>query len=793
MLVHDTGIAHPEIWQEFLDQQGQDVALCVHCDARHPLALYKSMPLVKDHMLLTRVKVHWGQLSVVDATIQSLKEVLAKHKRAQHVLFCSGSDIPLRLLGQLRYVKKDTTLFTRQFSAKQDAQFIAQTRQEAPKGTVLDTQILAAVTFHHQWLMLCRDHASLLVQHCAAMLQQFRHVQQLLEHAGHRLAPDEWCIVTAIKLYAAGRAKLDSSHQVCIVYVPDGKDHPHQFTNLLRQDSTTQPGVKRSLAGVIQECWRHASGLTLRKVRLSSDAEAAQLLAMLQRLWQGEDPIQHPCMGRKCFFTKAGCHLPNPWIEFRVAHKGLGKGMGQLRREYRLMMQGKAPLLPSEGATHFEGTMHQQLCSHVRQRQLAAMTSGGQPKKAAAHPTEKRYSVAPRHDAPSGLANKGNNLCYFNAVVQLLRCVPGDNVMRGALSRFAGQGGTLADAKPVVQDQLGFAVGEQQDVAEALRLLLQAGLCLRAPFDFTWKVQRKAGNNVGVDQAVHQILQVPLNRCNQLQACLDGLQQPQVQRAAFRAHMQYTEESSFPRPPAQALLIHLKRFNANGSKVTRQITVPETLTFPHGRRWTLAAAILHLGSTLGGGHYVTLGRRNGGLWWKFDDLIVRSMTVPAVLEQASQYGYMLLYVAAVAEIATVGNGVLVRPSTIPDAGNGLFADRDFAKNELITEYEGVEEAEADAKRKQPRDITHHITRKDSRSIHGLKDPTQAVGRGGASFANDPREASRCNARYFWRPDPATSGTTNKVFLKATKDIRKGDEIFVSYGKGYWRRQETDHA
>ena len=663
---------------------------------------------------------------------------------------------------------------------------LAGLRPPAPSGLYLiDTQVMAAVTFHHQWLMLCREHASLLVQHRTAMLQRFRPVQQMLEHAGHRLAPDEWCMVTGIKLYTTGKPKLDSSRQVCIVYVPDGKDHPHQFTSLMRQDCTTQLGVKRSLAGILQESWRHASGITLRKVCLKSDAEAAQLLAMLHRLWQGEDPIHHPCTGRKCFFTKAGCHLPNPWIEFRVAHKGLGKGMGQLQREYRLMMQGKAPLLPSGGGTHFKGShgMHQQLCNHARQRQLAAMTDVDQPRRLA-----KGHDAG--HNEPSGLRNDGNNLCYFNAVVQLLRSIPGDNVMQGALGQFADHGGTLADAKRVVWDQLGFEEGEQQDAAEAFLKFIEAGLCRNTPFDFTLSVQRTAGNEVGVNEAVHQVLDVHLLRCNQLQACLDRLQQPRLERAPFRNHMQYTEVSSFPQLPARALLIHLKRFKADGSKLTKRITVPETLTLPHNRRWTLAAALLHFGSTLEGGHYVTLGRRNGGLWWKFDDMDVRSMMVPGVLEEASQHGYMLLYVD-VAVTATVGNGVMVRPSTIPNAGNGLFADIDFAKNGLITEYEGEEEADADAKRKHYRDITHHITRHDGRLIHGLKDPTQAIGRGGASFANDPKEAGRYNAKYFWRPDPATSGTTNKVFLKATKDIRKGDEIFVSYGTSYWRRQNTD--
>ena len=34
------------------------------------------------------------------------------------------------------------------------------------------------------------------------------------------------------------------------------------------------------------------------------------------------------------------------------------------------------------------------------------------------------------------------------------------------------------------------------------------------------------------------------------------------------------------------------------------------------------------------------------------------------------------------------NGLTVKPSTIPEAGYGLFAARDFSKDSVITEYSG---------------------------------------------------------------------------------------------------------
>lgn len=40
------------------------------------------------------------------------------------------------------------------------------------------------------------------------------------------------------------------------------------------------------------------------------------------------------------------------------------------------------------------------------------------------------------------------------------------------------------------------------------------------------------------------------------------------------------------------------------------------------------------------------------------------------------------------EAATVGNGVFVATSIIPDSGRGLFAGKNFKKGELVTEFYG---------------------------------------------------------------------------------------------------------
>ena len=115
------------------------------------------------------------------------------------------------------------------------------------------------------------------------------------------------------------------------------------------------------------------------------------------------------------------------------------------------------------------------------------------------------------------------------------------------------------------------------------------------------------------------------------------------------------------------------------------------------------------------------------------------------------------------------------------AGNGLFAERAFAKNELITEYYGeiISYEDAAARRDAgqhthirwgprrfahacctiPPGVTPPCANQDARLavarrralnmrfryIDGLKVPEP--GRGGGSFANDIRESARTNAAY----------------------------------------------
>lgn len=165
--------------------------------------------------------------------------------------------------------------------------------------------------------------------------------------------------------------------------------------------------------------------------------------------------------------------------------------------------------------------------------------------------------------------------------------------------------------------------------------------------------------------------------------------------------------------------------------------------------------------------------------------------------------------------------LMIAKSTITNAGNGLFAKRDFEAGEPITGYEGflVDQKEARKLVKQKED-THLRTLISQRYVlDGTKladgalidteNPLpQMLGKGGGAFVND-NGASGANAEFEFADDAFNrsvddaiereikGGPINRsqykpegriVFLLATKKIKKGNEIFVYYGEDFWKRR-----
>jgi hypothetical protein len=161
--------------------------------------------------------------------------------------------------------------------------------------------------------------------------------------------------------------------------------------------------------------------------------------------------------------------------------------------------------------------------------------------------------------------------------------------------------------------------------------------------------------------------------------------------------------------------------------------------------------------------------------------------------------------------ATVGDGVEIRRSNIPQAGNGLFATRRFEAGDPITIYEGQlithKQAQELTRQRLHTHVRSHIAHRWDLDGSRLADGTpitepleQMRGLGGGAFINHIDEA-RVNATFdhvdselmkkafddFARGGSPTFDPTQRyTFVRATKTILPGDEILTDYGKDYWR-------
>ena len=143
----------------------------------------------------------------------------------------------------------------------------------------------------------------------------------------------------------------------------------------------------------------------------------------------------------------------------------------------------------------------------------------------------------------------------------------------------------------------------------------------------------------------------------------------------------------------------------------------------------------------------------------------------------------------------------VRLSTIPDAGNGLFAKLPFEKNAIITYYGGELIDRRDALFHRPEHLcsTGFGGPVFDGSLHisgGMKfDPAFFLLRNAlASFANSPvGTCHKANAKYVHIPTREEDlldcqGKTfvpySSIVLKALRRIERGEEIFVNYGPSH---------
>jgi uncharacterized protein len=129
-------------------------------------------------------------------------------------------------------------------------------------------------------------------------------------------------------------------------------------------------------------------------------------------------------------------------------------------------------------------------------------------------------------------------------------------------------------------------------------------------------------------------------------------------------------------------------------------------------------------------------------------------------------------------MALLEKQLVVKRSTIPNSGKGLFTNKFIPKGTRIVEYKGKKSPWKDVNIDEGRNgYIYYINRNNV--IDAMPFPQHL-----ARYANDARGLSKVkgivnNCRYVAEMD------SMRVFIEAVKDIPAGGEILVQYGKEYW--------
>lgn len=130
--------------------------------------------------------------------------------------------------------------------------------------------------------------------------------------------------------------------------------------------------------------------------------------------------------------------------------------------------------------------------------------------------------------------------------------------------------------------------------------------------------------------------------------------------------------------------------------------------------------------------------------------------------------------------------LLVKKSKITGAGKGLFTTEEIKRGQIVVEYTGEEITWAECqKRNDQMDGVgaYYFFINNRKCIDAANTPDSL-----ARYANDAAgfvriEGIKNNSRY--------EIIKNKPYIVASRNIKPGEEIFVSYGRAYWKAMKQN--
>lgn len=128
----------------------------------------------------------------------------------------------------------------------------------------------------------------------------------------------------------------------------------------------------------------------------------------------------------------------------------------------------------------------------------------------------------------------------------------------------------------------------------------------------------------------------------------------------------------------------------------------------------------------------------------------------------------------------------IKKSTLPGAGKGLFTLKDIKKDQIVCEYEGERITWKQAIERNDENKGGYVYYINKNNCIDAFEFKATFGR----YANDAAGVGRIEG---FRNNTTYDVVKNKVFLRATRNLAAGSEIFVSYGRAYWNVMREEMA
>jgi hypothetical protein len=147
----------------------------------------------------------------------------------------------------------------------------------------------------------------------------------------------------------------------------------------------------------------------------------------------------------------------------------------------------------------------------------------------------------------------------------------------------------------------------------------------------------------------------------------------------------------------------------------------------------------------------------------------------------------------------LNNGLELLPSLLPNAGRGVFCTRNFEKNDIICEYSGT------VCKGLSKDFRYRAKLGSLNVIDGYRFLDNQTYINPGSMINDAKDIKGYNCYFYLSKEQSENRKKNthfenkgfrtplRLFVVASKDIAKGSELYLSYGKTYWDRYAAVYA